>query len=973
VLYGPNGFGKTSFFDAIDFAATGEIGRLESSGDAYLKRVAKHLDSGAEESSVSLALSANGGRRKIVRQVSNPKYALLDGRTVDRKTLLGELTAGMIPTADRVEPFVRLFRATHLFSQEHQELARDFQDDCTLSNEVVSRMLAFEDYANAVTKAKRVLQLLETTISGADRDSRELSEQIADETRELDRLRQITGTELPKGVLQSQIKALRRQLKEQGIASEDTDVSAVRGWRAEIELRHADSEHLLARLTISAGEVDGLSAARTETTTLRKQIEEQEAALRDADSKRPGLELELQRARERLAELIAKRAALNERSQLFGWIRTVKPAYTRTVTDAQDTLERVGRLTTAVSDARSREAEAAELLRRDEERLNTLNVELAAARERLAVIDAVIAKVQEWQDAQTSLASSHEAWVAMGLTLEALRKEEEELIAKTAVLDGNEKELRLQIAEVDRNQTELRRLLSQLQGHVDSGVCPLCGEDHVSRDELLRRIQSHVVADAASLARRQLSDAQEESRRVTEQLAANKRGREEGLSRLSTLETERHRLETTIAAFLSDLDGFGIEPGSSNVRDQLRQRRQPYELEESQLVPRVREAMTAVETKRAVVTEATRALRSAERDVTSAQTSLEQLNQEVARLRDDRRLGELSVDIDSDRLDDIERNDLAELATIEVAVTSAEREMKEATRLHESTRQLIATFKSTLPPLRTRLTTLQKEEAEIVARLREAKLSSDVTKRELLEIISGESQKRAHLASLRDAATSIELAFDAASTSAALSVLAKNIRNKDRAVSIAGSSRDKHAPWAKYFQAVVQLVSAEQNEAIDHLTSEYGPRTSIIQRRLRTVYGFDEIEITSRQGTISVGVMRRGMQLRPTDYFSQSQQQTLLLGLFLTACLSQNWSALRPVFLDDPVTHFDDLNTYAFLDLIVGLLESGSEHRQFVLSTCDERFLQLARQKFRHLRDRAKFYGFTAIGPDGPVVQDIST
>jgi exonuclease SbcC len=27
VLYGPNGFGKTSFFDAIDFAATGDIGR----------------------------------------------------------------------------------------------------------------------------------------------------------------------------------------------------------------------------------------------------------------------------------------------------------------------------------------------------------------------------------------------------------------------------------------------------------------------------------------------------------------------------------------------------------------------------------------------------------------------------------------------------------------------------------------------------------------------------------------------------------------------------------------------------------------------------------------------------------------------------------------------------------------------------------------------------------------------------------
>jgi hypothetical protein len=112
-------------------------------------------------------------------------------------------------------------------------------------------------------------------------------------------------------------------------------------------------------------------------------------------------------------------------------------------------------------------------------------------------------------------------------------------------------------------------------------------------------------------------------------------------------------------------------------------------------------------------------------------------------------------------------------------------------------------------------------------------------------------------------------------------------------------------------------------------------------------------------------------ELRPTDYFSQSQQQTLLLGLFLTACISQTWSVLSPVFLDDPVTHFDDLNTYAFLDLIVGLLESDFGKRQFMISTCDEKLLQLAQHKLRHLGGRAKFYRFSAIGAEGPVVDEI--
>ena len=36
----------------------------------------------------------------------------------------------------------------------------------------------------------------------------------------------------------------------------------------------------------------------------------------------------------------------------------------------------------------------------------------------------------------------------------------------------------------------------------------------------------------------------------------------------------------------------------------------------------------------------------------------------------------------------------------------------------------------------------------------------------------------------------------------------------------------------------------------------------------------------SEKSKIRVRVKRQGEELRPTDYFSQSQQQTLLLGLF---------------------------------------------------------------------------------------------
>ena len=138
------------------------------------------------------------------------------------------------------------------------------------------------------------------------------------------------------------------------------------------------------------------------------------------------------------------------------------------------------------------------------------------------------------------------------------------------------------------------------------------------------------------------------------------------------------------------------------------------------------------------------------------------------------------------------------------------------------------------------------------------------------------------------------------------------------------------------------------------------------------VYGFGEIEISSKDSAIGIRVHRKGETLRPTDFFSQSQVQTLVLGLFLTACSSQTWSGFSSIMMDDPVTHFDDLNTYALLDLILGLQSSPEGERQFVISTCDEKLLQLARHKFRHMGPAAKFYRFQAIGAEGPMVSEIS-
>ncbi len=360
VLYGPNGFGKTSFFDAVDFAATGGIGRIrriESSSDAIFKKAAQHLDSKSENSVVSLSFRCNGSARKLIRSVRDRKQALLDGRSTDRKSVLGELTGGDIPATDRVENFVSLFRATHLFSQEHQELTKDFQDDCQLSAQIVSRMLAYEDFANAVTKATKVRELVQAAVVNANKEIRELSEQIADENKELERLAQAAKDHTNVEALDSEVMALRDKLAAAGvsIASDKSDVTTMRGWRASLEARYAESQSLGARLSDLAKEVVSMPRLQADAVALQQLIAKTEQAVTEIEEKRVATEQMLHKASQRNAETLTKRTEAQAQSELLQWIRETQPTYIRLLEKQRVFNEELNRTTITLEQHRASE------------------------------------------------------------------------------------------------------------------------------------------------------------------------------------------------------------------------------------------------------------------------------------------------------------------------------------------------------------------------------------------------------------------------------------------------------------------------------------------------------------------------------------------------------------------------------------------------------------------------------------------
>ncbi len=191
VLYGPNGLGKTSLFDAIDYGATGRIGRLcrnrRSATD--FARIATHLDKTPGSGSVTLGVRSTdpkAPRWKVQRSTGDWSTAWIDGQETDRKSVLNRLTqAEWLEATPRQQTIEALFRATHLFGQDEQELLTEFQKGSIIPETFVSEMLALQDYSQALSKVGDVLGSLEKHRVEADEEIAKLQSERAAVTASL--------------------------------------------------------------------------------------------------------------------------------------------------------------------------------------------------------------------------------------------------------------------------------------------------------------------------------------------------------------------------------------------------------------------------------------------------------------------------------------------------------------------------------------------------------------------------------------------------------------------------------------------------------------------------------------------------------------------------------------------------------------------------------------------------------------------
>jgi len=910
ILYGPNGLGKTSFYDALEFACTGGIARLTG----HIDKIAPHLDSKSSESYVIVEIRKEDKTEIIKRTVDDYSYAQLDNCRIGRKDLLFNLT-GLVweDTAARVENLEKLFRATHMFGQAYQELLSDYQKNSELSEEIVARILAFEDYVGAGKKTRQVIELLEKKKEELSSKRNVFNKQLEDNKSQRDLLAKtvqaVATPEAIKMLAQDIANKVKQTIDINLPIISQVDKNEIRNWRATLSGEIELIQERLNKITILEHSHKQVTMNRTELEQKKKVLQQTTVEI-DTATKRIA---ENQKNQETILTTIYKLAAennkLSEKHFLDTWhLQAIKK---HSYLSEKKTV----------------------LLRKLKELSLSPEVNPDKLKEDEAKLLWVKDNLSQWKTYNEHIKNKR---AELSNCQKERNEKEKELNACKPLLNKNQQELLIignKIKTIREGESRLLAILDDIEGFVKDSICPICGTDHNTKEVLLQRIykqkqkrpyENEEIINTYQQKQKEV-DKLKQKVVILENTVKNAQEEEKEIS------DGLRELEKVISEFQERVKKFGLEINEA-LSERINNRLDQIKVLEEYAVN----------------------------------------CRESDNIESEAKAKRLLFSIDVKELEKTLHNTRQQLSELQERMEGQERQKKTIEQLLSLTSDRLRTLKENRATTNKDIDNLMRSIFEYEGDLAKLNIKANAG----IEVIQS---KKANLQiqskkinAMNDEIIRLETAIDTAQSTARLAELDSEIAKTQ--IKVKGQDEKiKEIEYAiHYFDKIGDTLAEQKNNSISEYTNNFGPLASIIQRRLRPVYGFGPVVLTSKAGKIYVQVSRRSETLKPIDYFSDSQNQILMLSLFLSAGMTQTWSSFAPILIDDPITHFDDINAYAFVELIRGLVDDSKGDRQFIISTCDENLWELFRQRFSCLNVKAIMYKFIAIGDEGPIIKRIN-
>lgn len=160
----------------------------------------------------------------------------------------------------------------------------------------------------------------------------------------------------------------------------------------------------------------------------------------------------------------------------------------------------------------------------------------------------------------------------------------------------------------------------------------------------------------------------------------------------------------------------------------------------------------------------------------------------------------------------------------------------------------------------------------------------------------------------------------------------------------------------KYYNEIRNKINNEMQKFIDDFQiSDIYEKLEPHERLKKLICEF-EFSSDDKPGLTFKAVDKEGSAYIPEWYFSTAQLNVVAFSIFLGRALMSKDILLKSILIDDPIGHFDEMNVVGFVDLLRNIIENTD--RQLIISTHEERVYNLIRRKIPVEEYPVKYFDF---------------
>ena len=981
-IHGRNGVGKTTIFDAIEFALLGSIGRFASYSDPpnYLPHV-------LGDGKTSVRVDFDDNNMNWVQTVWKNSEVSLNGskgwqhhRNFLYQFLVNEDYA---PPRQEVQPAADMFRSTILLSQD---LINHF---VTAKSEervhVLSWLAGSAHYQKCWYKAR----------------------QVAEEAQRRQRAKENTLL-----IKKDKVSELKSKLNEQ-----DARISEVKAQLGTKPTLYNDvvSSLQTAGLSVSWPSQTSPEVAREMAASARGTCMERLDLLEENTNRLAALEAilpqhsENQQRKRALLVMVAdaKKEFRNLLDQENAATASLKKAERKIVdlniriTEQSNQFKRLQQLP-GLQQQQSELVKTKDIAKSKHETLQNKYAQETLELEKIqASLDRVNSHALELRDSQErmsihlknliSLKDSFPRYMSAKKKAKEVEQQFQEVSNKGKALEkqigfGQKKqyemskvlaEMETKVARKRTSSNETKELISRLKERVTGSTCPLCGHDHSSSKALLKAISNRLNEEVPLELQEdieQLENTSNELRAINEELTRNQKELEcftELIAHLrgtkGKVQSEIHEIEVRATALDVPLVNKTIDALISKnqmlLEEQTLKSRQAEE-EVRNTERRFKEASLNVGSLK-------NALAMQQRVYEDVQSKLNDLNMEIIGLG-------LSDQIKSTS------KQVAKLITeIESQLVKSEKEKSDCMDAKgklqnelELSRHERAKVEKNLEEWQQTVLQLTEKIEDFISRCKKLELPPDTSN----ESISTHRRKLDKQRKNLEEAIHITRQYE---TTCRVTEMEKE-RDK-----IASQYKDESSQAENIKKAVAELMDAQEkagtwtallrkevDDVVEQTIATHQPQIErFFKAMIPQPYLFERITMMRDRERLRLGLRYKGQENdagEPLFFLSLAQANVLALAVFLSLGVEGRWSKLDTLLLDDPVQHLDDLDAIAFLDCLrATALGKFGKRKQLIVSTCDQNLYFLMLRKFNLLRaENLTFTGISLLdkGIEGPEV-----